>query len=270
MTTALATKPPSYLKNVENTSVDNFDSDDIIIPRIKLLQGLSPEVQDHPDANIGDFWHTGLDVSVGDTFEFVICNRRKKYLLMAPMSDGQGILARADDAVTWDKLGKWDVQIDKRAKAVWTINDLDVVKSGLTEWGSSFPEDPDSPPAATLIYEYLVLLRGNEELGPCIMSLARSQIAPAKKQLNTKVSLHKSKNRPLQCVVYRAGSTSQVNPSGQEFLNYTFGGAGFADEKLYNSAMEIYENIPMDQIRVEEEESVGQEETAKVEETGEY
>ena len=224
---------PDFLRGKTHRNEDNFDSSDIVIPRIKLLQGLSTEVTDlYPGiARIGEFWHTGLDISLGARLEFVIADRRKKYLLQAPIADGQGILARADGAKTWDRLGKWSIKIKNvKAPVLWEIKDLDVVKSGLAEWGTSIPDDNDSPPAATLFYDYLVFIPSRMDLGPAVISLARSQVRKAKKGLNDKIKLHGDSGRPMQALVFAATSVDD-SADGQDFKNWQFASSGFLQDK---------------------------------------
>ncbi len=235
---------PSYLKKFEEAGPvkdrSNFDSSDIVIPRIKLLQGLSKECETFDSAKAGMFWHTGMDVSLGSDIDFVICGRKKKLLLVAPIEDGQGLLARAEDCKTWDRLGEWEVKIKDRKEPVkWSIGDLDVQKSGLANWGTYNPDDENSPPAATLFYDYLVLVPDHLDLGPAVISLARSQIRKAKKGLNDKAELHMNNGRPLQAVVFHATSVGDQNSVGQSFKNWQFTGAGFASEALYNRAVEL-------------------------------
>lgn len=230
---------PDYLKNVDmSNQQDNFDASDVIVPQLKLLQGTSQQCTDFDEANPGTFWHTGMDISLGDEVDFTIISRKKKYLLQAPMDDGQGILARAEDAKTWDKLGSWEVKIDRKTTAVWEITDLDVEKSGLINWGTYDPEDENSPPAATLFYEYLVLLNDQPELGPCVISLARSQIKQAKKGLNTKIDFHRSAGRPMQAIVFRGKVIGDSSDSG-DFFNWQFAGNGFASKEVFDMATEF-------------------------------
>lgn len=242
---AVATKDegqlPAYLQGYGNVANDdNFDSSDVVLPRIKLLQGISGEIETFDDAKTGHFWHTGLDISLGDSFRFIVADRRKKYLLSAPIEDGQGVLARADDAKTWDRTGSWQVKLKGIKQPVtWEITDTDVLKSGLTEWGTFNPGDEDSPPAATLFYDYLVLLPDYPDLGPAVLSLARSQIKTAKKGLNDKIKLHQTNGRLMQALVFEATSKTET-ADGQDFKNYVFRGAGFVqDEGLFKSALEL-------------------------------
>lgn len=240
---AVATKQddlPAYLQGKEyKTQNDNFDSSDVVIPRIKLLQGISPELQQFDHAKIGHFWHSGMDMDLGSKVKFVVADRRKKYLLSAPLEDGQGVLARADDAVKWDKTGKWQVKLKGVKQPVtWEITDLDVQKSGLTQWGTSNPDDEDSGPAATMFYDYLVFLPDHLDLGPAVISLARASIKKAKKGLNDKIKLHDTNGRPMQALIFEASSVDEQSDSGG-FKNWQFISAGFnMDEQLFNMARE--------------------------------
>lgn len=230
---------PAYLQGTDVGTEDNFDSSDIVIPRIKLLQGLSGEVELFENAKSGHFWHTGLDMDLGESIKFIVADRRKKFLLSAPLADGQGILARCDDAKTWDRKGSWSVKLKGVKKPVeWAITDTDLAKSGLSAWGSSNPEDEDSPPAATMFYDYLVYLPEHPDLGMAVISLARSSIRPAKKGLNDKIAMHRQNNRPMQALVFEAKSIEETGDEGP-YKNWSFRSAGFnQDEDLFNSLRE--------------------------------
>lgn len=232
-------KLPAYLQGSNVVNHDNFDSSDVVIPRIKLLQGISPEVEQFNDAKSGNYWHTGLDMSLGAEMRFIVADRRKKYLLQAPIQDGQGILARSDDAKRWDKAGSWQVKIKGQKNPVtWEVSDLDVEKSGLTGWGTSIPGDEDSPPAATLFYDYLVFLPDHLDLGPAVISLARSQIKKAKKGLNDKIKMHATNGRPMQALIFQAGVVEESS-DGQSFKNWSFRSGGFVqDESLFKMLLE--------------------------------
>jgi hypothetical protein len=236
---------PAYLVALESkgraVNQDNFDKSDLVVPKIKLLQGTSPEIEAFADAKPGIFWHTGFDMPLGNELLFTICSRNKKMLLVAPLHDGQGILARSEDCRTWNTTGSWEVSLDpknKKATALWTIDTLNVEDSDVAKWGSSNPEDKDSPPAATLFYDYLILLPDHREVGPSVLSLARSQIKKAKKGLNDKIELHASAGRPMQALVFKATVVSEQGPAGP-YYNYQFQQSGFADQSIYEEAKEM-------------------------------
>lgn len=238
---------PAYLQKLEQKgpvqSRDNFDSTDITLPRVKLLQGLSAECESYDDAKPGVLWHTGLDMLLGQEVEFVAVSRRKRYLLVAPIEDGQGILARSEDFIHWvPPSGSFDVKFkDVKKPVTWKLAPT-VAESGLDRWGSSKPDDPQSPPAATMFYEYLVLLTDHLDVGPVVLSLTRSQVKKAKKGLNDKIKLHESAGRPMQSLVFCAKVTKEEGPSGA-FFNFQFHSAGFAPEKIYNMAWDMKDTL---------------------------
>lgn len=250
---------PAYLQKYAGpvNSGDNFDESDVVIPMIKLLQGTSPECETFDDAKPGVFWHTGMDVSLGTEFPFIPCFRKKRYLLVAPMEDGQGVLARADDFKTWDRMGKWEVKFkDLKEKVTWEINDLNVVKSGLDQWGTSIPTDEDSPPAATLFYDYIVYLPDHPDLSPVALTLTRSKIKKAKRGLNDKIAMQANAGRPMQSLAFLATNTTENNSNNQPFKNVQFRMNGFvSDEDLFNHCMEINKMFEGVNYKVKGEES---------------
>lgn len=251
------TKLPAYLNKVDRGSgMDSMGVNDMVVPRIKLLQGISPEVQDFDEAKAGLFWHSIADSPMGDHFDFIVIKDRKRYLLSAPLSDGQGILARADDAKKWDRMGKWTVKIKNFGNVEWGITDLNVERSGLANWGTSIPTNPDSPPAATLFYEYLVDVPGRPDLSPAVMLLARSQIRPARKQLNAKLEYQFNLGRPTQAVVMTASSVEEMGDEGP-YMNLSFRQARFANEKEYERAMDLRERYSDYAVHDEESAAIG-------------
>lgn len=257
---------PAYLRDNKVVNQDNFDASDIVIPRVKLLQGASVEVQSYDNAKIGNFWHTGMDMDLGPEFRFVVADRRKKFLLMAPMQDGQGILARADDARTWSNKGEWKVKLKNvKDPVVWKIEDLDVAKSHLTEWGTYNPNDESSPPAATLFYDYLVFMPDHLDLGPAVVSVARTAIKKARKGLNDKIKMQGDNGRPMQALIFKASSVDD-NANGDAFKNWQFQSAGFnMDESLFKMALEYRGALA--NMKIAQETETGEQEPEAVGET---
>ena len=251
-----ASDVPAYLQKLD-TPVrldDNFDSTDVTIPRVGLLQGQSQVVKDIAEAQPGVFWHFGFDMKL-DPLRFIVVYRRKRALLVAPMPDGRGVLARAEDAKTWDRLGDWpNIVIDRKTKttAHWKITDRDVARSGLLNWGTSNPSMDDSPPAATLFYDYVVLLPDHLDLGPAVISLARSALRKAKKGLNDKILLYARSGKPVHSVIYEATVTEESGPEGA-FYNWQFGSVGYANEALFNIAGEAADAMRDTSFAVQDE-----------------
>lgn len=235
------TEVPNYLKGQDMTSgLKGLDTSDFVIPRIKLLQAISPEVEQFEQAKSGIFWLNVLDIPLGDTLDFVVISNKKRYLLMAQLGQTpKGIMARADDGVHWKPPnGSWDVTLKGRRGTVKWETKPTVRESGLGEFGTMDPENPDSNPAATLFYEYLVYLPDYPNLSPVLLSLARSQAKKAR-ELNGKIELRKA---PMQSMRFRAGIETVQGDEGP-YGNYTFASNGWATKDEFDHCLDLSKRI---------------------------
>ena len=228
---------PSYLQGKSGQTLIGIDSSDLIIPRIKLLQGISPELAEHNNAKSGIFWHNILAQPIGDKPElsFIVASFAKKYLLMAPRTDSRTILARAEDGVHWSPP---NASFEVKLKGIkepqkWETKPT-VRESGLAEFGSSVAGDPDSKPAAILVYEYLIYLPDYPELSPIVMSLVRSQVRKGK-DLNSKITF---RNAPLASMRFKMKVIEEQSPDGP-YNNFQFMNDGWATEVEYERVLDI-------------------------------
>lgn len=176
---------PSFMQNQAGRGMESLGSGDYEIPRIKLLQAISPEVEQFDEAKNGVFWHTLNEQSLGASFNFVPVLISKRYVLWKPRHDGGGILARSDDGVNWTpSTGKFQVKPKKGDNYQETYELAPTVAaSGLAEWGSSDRRDQNSPPAATQV---IVIAACLPDVGPdavAVLFLQRSNIKPARNLL---------------------------------------------------------------------------------------
>ena len=212
-------KTPAQLKKPENTAVavmeenlnqlpdfldadlgkhiglEELDNTDYQIPRIKLIQGLSPEHEQFATLKNGDFFHTAHETAIPQPFLAVPVYIQKKFILWRPRNMGGGILARADDAKHWVPAdADFTVKLDKTqgGKTVTWHTKKTVLESGLADWGSMNPEDKNSQPAATLMYN-LLLAFPNTDFTPAVLTLQRTSVKCAQK-LHMKL---RSTNRPI-------------------------------------------------------------------------
>lgn len=238
-------KTPSYLPtNVNtNTGMEELGKDDFKTPRIKLLQPLNPEIRSFQGKAIpGQFWHTGMNVDLTNKFRFVPIIAGKRVILWNPRDSGEGgILAFSRDAKTWqsgaDKIFK--VKINKGTKEVSWNTKKNVQQSGLTDWGSSDPDDSNSSPAAQLSYEYLVYLIDYSELSPCVLGTFRTSI-PNAKQFNTALLGIVKMGKPIQAVAVNC--FAEETHEGKNIWHVPrFELAGWAPEGLYKITSELAE-----------------------------
>ena len=244
------TELPEHLRDYTGqTGTEDIRSDDVATPRLQLLQALSPELEDDDSLKAGEFYHSGAELGLGNEITVIPLAINKSYTLWRPRPEG-GILARSRDGVNWDRTGVWnDIKLKgKNAPVTWRIDHLNVAKSGLTEWGSSDPENRDSQPAATMAYNMAVLLPDNLELGPAVISMQRSQIRVAKKLLGRL----KLQRVPLFGLMIPLCSVKEQGAEGP-FFQVKFGKFDVVrDPNLFAQARQLFELFQHKGVTVEE------------------
>ena len=221
---------PAFMRNDIDDGKQNIGAEDLQIPRLKLIQGLSPELEQYDGLRPGHFFHPAAEYIFDEPFRAVVLFMNKEYILWRPRGDGGGILARATDGVHWSPdHGEFEVTLDKKDgghKVVWKMAKT-VIQSGLANWGTMNPRDKDSAPAATLMYNYLLAFPDNPDLMPAVMTFQRSSIKVGR-NFNTKI---KTVRTPLYGSIYEFSSFKDVNKGGDEFHNIAVKGAGLVEDE---------------------------------------
>jgi hypothetical protein len=232
---------PAFMRGDAGRGTEGLTQKDIEMPRIKLLQGISPELEMYDGVRAGEFWHTIGEQSLGKSLEVIPVHISKRYVLWRPRWDGGGILARADDAVHWQPpKGEFTVNTDKAKKkqVKWVLKPT-VQESGLAEWGTADPDDPGSTPAATEAFVIVVDLPEHPSLSPVALMLQRTALSQAKR-FTGKLKIS---GAPIYGMRFDMESWLD-NRAGQDFNNYRFTAKGFVeDEKQYERGKMMYENF---------------------------
>lgn len=234
---------PEYMRGHEHAGKENIGKDDLEIPRLKLMQGLSPELKERNDLRQGHFYHTANELGLESGFRAVPIYMDKRYILWRPRGEGGGILARADDGVHWDPPNKtFTVTLDKKdggIKVEWRTAKT-VKQSGLAEWGSLNPKDPDSAPAATLMYSYVLAFPDHPDLVPAVLTFQRTSIR-AGRRFNTKLRTIKA---PMYGLVFNFNSVLETNQQGDDYYTISASGAGFVeDEEQFMEYQALHEGF---------------------------
>lgn len=233
---------PAYLADKQKTAkVGNIDSSDLIIPRLKLLQTVSPELETYNDAKAGNFFHSIAGQMLGNELDFIPIIVRKSIVLWAPRDDDRRILARSSDGVNWDT-GFANMEFSVRLKG--QPNEIvyktlgNVAESGLAEFGTAIPNDPKSRPAATLTYNILMYLPKFPDMSPVVAINARSSVKPAKNLLS------KIEMRPVDHYFqkYTMGVVKETGAEGPYF-NYSYVANGYATEEEAKITQKLYEKF---------------------------
>lgn len=233
---------PAHLQGqTKQNKIGNIDKSDLIIPRVKLLQALSPEVVEEVEgAKVGLFWHSSGE-PMGSALRGIPIVLRKTYVLWAPRTDDRGILARASDGKNWDVPNmtfefkpKGSSKIVKYELGAQVGPDI-----GLGKFGTMIPDDPQSMPAANLTYEVLWYFPDFDKTA--IILNTRSAVRPCK-DLLSKIDDAPVDHYNLEFIIK---SVDQKGADGP-FKNYKYDRNGYADEehtKLTAAIWEKYKDL---------------------------
>lgn len=227
---------PDYLGD-EGSGLENIGRDDLKIPRIKILQGMSPEVRKYPGVAIpGMIWHSILNKPIGAKVNAIVLSANRKVFVWLPKKDGGDLVAVSMDGKNWDKGANTKHKVISIGKdVVWNIGN-NVSSSKLLDFGSSNPDDENSPPAASLIYEYLLYLPDFPEYSPCVFSISRSSLAIAR-NFNTLLVMTRKPSTAILTSINVSETSSQDNTWFVPQLSL----AGYVSRELYETAKNMKE-----------------------------
>ncbi len=243
----------------------DFETEDLIIPRVSLLQGISPAVM-AGEAENKHFYHTIMNVDLGEQMRCVPILYRRQYTLWNPLHMGGGVIARASDGKHWDT--DFNVQIapykdlpKKLVNYVGKKGDVVGRNLGFGAWGSADPENPDSGPAATLSHVFMMRDLDHWDLGPFIVFLQRSS-EPVARALLTQIKLLEDGRlkAPMFGQVYSASSKTATNAAGQEYNQYDFKHQGYVpDADLFAQLQSEHESYKGERFRTNDEDALREE-----------
>jgi hypothetical protein len=230
---------PAFMRNDVDLGKENIGRDDMDMPRLKLMQGLSKELTLYDDLKAGHFFHSAAEMIFDEPFRVVPIYFDRQFILWRPLEAGGGIIARAPDGVHWQpSSGEVKTKLDRKDgghEVTWKWDET-VDGSGLAAWGTMNPNDLNSPPAATLMYNFLLAFPDHPELMPAVLTFQRSSIKIGRK-FNTKL---KTVRTPLFGSVFTLSSYDDHNAANQDFKNINITGSGMVqDAALYDS----YKNL---------------------------
>lgn len=257
----LATAVPDFMAQYAGQGTENIGQNDVETPRIKLLQGLSPEIEQFDDAKVGQFWHSLLNMNLGSSLTVVPVWVDKMAILWNPRESGGGILARSYDLINWTpEAGEAKVKINKGTKEVTWKWGRSVTASRLMEWGSSDPGDSNSQPAATAMVNIVVALPDYPDLPPGVVTLQRSTMRPARKFMGQL----KMVRAPSFGCKFNMSVISDRNKVGQEFKSFQFNPMGMVDnEQQFHLYRQYYETFKEMGLQIKDIDNLADEDAAR-------
>jgi hypothetical protein len=207
---AVATTGPADM-----SAFGTISKSDVIMPRLKLLQGMSPEVKSDPRAAIqGEFWHTGLGECIGDNLSIIpVLKQDTTWDLWDDRDGAGGLLAQADEEGRWLN-GAENKELVIGRRKVFT--DANMYKSGLNQFGSSDPNNPRSKPLLAETYRIILWLVDYPEASP-VMFIASRMLGVRVKELLTRMQYRNGSGTPFYRQVFEMRSNLDRYKSNEYF-----------------------------------------------------
>ena len=223
----LALRDPKQFRRFGNVTIADME-----IPALKLLQGLSPEVKANHELRAGHFYHSILEEDLGQELTVVVLLVHHSVILRSPKNVrgvDSVVLAKSADGISWDRPNqRFEVQFPSGKKGEY-FTGKNVEQSGLLEWGTSDPNNPNSVPAARHVYTVILRILEPHVEGPIIYS---GSVSTNKKimQLNSKIDLRAAAGvEPLR-QIYRLTTEERQGPQGGNWFVPNFTAAGELSE----------------------------------------
>ncbi|MFH1328120.1 MAG: hypothetical protein ABIH76_04670 [Candidatus Bathyarchaeota archaeon] len=238
---------PSYLQNGASMGLENIECTDIILPRIKLMQALSPEVS-NGKAKPGDMINSLTGHNYGQSLEFVPLLHFKSRMFWQDRDEGNAVLCSSDDAKKPKdpnaplKIAK-SLKITGFPKAINTCNECPFGKFDGDE-----EDDRKKRPKCTLYYNFPILIKGDE--APSALAMSRTKLKVGKKLISLAIYTGESiamfgKRYKISTVVEKKDTYS--------FFNYFIEPIGFVSEAEYQTTMGFYRSFKTMNVSVDAE-----------------
>lgn len=220
-TEVLATDPnanvPSYIKQGQGRGNENVASEDLQLPRIDVLQALSPQVN---KKKVDDY----IDgAEVGMLFNTLTKELYKDGVHVTPVSFVKRYLVWVDRKI--DNEGGLRGVFDTETEA----------EQFVTE------QDDEDKLEVVATAEHLVLLDDGSE---AIISMAKSKMKVSRK-FNSLVRLNGGDRFGRR---YKVTTVDDKGPKG-EFQNISISNSGFPSEQVYHQAEKLYTAIASGQVK---------------------
>lgn len=198
--------PPQPAENLPATLSQNdiqqmygdMTQEDFKVPRVVILEGLSPEVSDGL-GKPGDIFIKGLNINLGkEPLTIVVLMRQKSRIKWNPLDKGGGMACQSLNGR--NGVGNPGGNCYECAEQMW---------SGQEK------------PLCDLYENFIVVLPEHKDLPPVAISGNRSRLGKFK-DFNTMLEVHRMKNRPLFDKEYVVKVVPKTNKQGAKYHIFQF------------------------------------------------
>jgi len=212
---------PDFLKQ-GNRGAENVGTDDMIIPRIELIQALSPVRKKSDPAYIegaeeGMLYNNVTRTLYGTEVTVVPVYYTKQFLVWKDRKAGGGGSNGFRGAFASKELA--DRAIAELAEEALEVSDT---------------------------AQHFVLVRNGEDWQEAVISMAKSKVKVSKRWN----SLMRLSNTDSFSRAYKLSATTETNARNESYFNFNVAALGFVNKELYERAEKLYETIRTGAVKV--------------------
>lgn len=207
---------PSYIDQSSNRGSEQVRAEDMVLPRLEIIQALSPIKDTLGPASEGQLFNSVTGELVGEAAYFIPVFFRMEYLCWYDQDSGGGFG------------GSYPTEMEAEAAIKKRFTDDPENEEDETLW-----EVIDTP-------VHYGLLVDPTNLALCqqiVISMARTK-AKVSRKWNSMIQMFGGDRFSR---VYRIGVVQDENKKGKKFFNFEVKSVGFPTEPHYRKAMELYE-----------------------------
>jgi hypothetical protein len=213
---AVVEKMPEYLMaavNASNAGNEEVSTDDLVIPRVGIIQALSPQRKKNDPAYIsgaeeGMIFNNVTSELYGDVVNVVPVYFKKDYLLWKDRKAGGGFRG-----------------------AYPTIEDANAARNML--------DDAESVEISDTAQHFVIIVREDGSMDEAVISMSRSQMKVSRKWN----SIIRMAGGPRFSRVYALSSVEETNANGDSYLNWGIKQVGYPSQEVFERAKHLYEVV---------------------------
>ena len=213
---------PAYINTSSARGSEEVGSADMVLPRLEIVQALSPIKETNEDAREGLLFNSVTEEILGDMIYFVPVYYRMEYLVWRDQDKGGGFLGSFSTAAEAER---------RKTQAVAEGDDIDAI------------EIVDTP------VQYGMRIEPAGHFEQIVISMAKTK-AKVSRRWNAMIQIAGGDRFSR---VYKISTFRDENKKGQKFFNYAVQPAGFTPEKVYREAERLYEVLKTQDVKVAHE-----------------
>ena len=236
---------PDYVKRGNAEGLENVSPNDIVLPRIKLMQALSPEVT-AGKFKPGDMVNSLTGLKYAGAIEFIPVLHYKSRMFWQDRSKGNAVLCSAPD-------GKKPIdpnaapKIAKQLKiAVFpkAINNCD--ECPFSQFATEEDDPKDRAPKCTYYHNFPILIKGDRL--PSALAMSRTKLKVGQNLLS--LAMTAGEAIPIYSKYYKLTSILEKK-NNNTYYNFVIEPAGWATEEEYQHVSALCKSYKGLHINVE-------------------